>query len=175
MSSSSALSQRRSLSNDASVADEVVDRRWSWSSVTDSDELVGRMSLVSRLPQYCSSTKGRVEEGKPARHGQLSLGRRARKWADPGRARVGVRSTVGDPQRGKHVRTLMQAMLTGAEVVAVKTILEEVGGGLGQRDGRGWGRSVGWGNDERATQASTAEISSKFRRRADNKHKKGAS
>lgn len=30
---------------------EVRERRWSWESVTESDELVGRISVVSRLPQ----------------------------------------------------------------------------------------------------------------------------
>jgi hypothetical protein len=36
----------------ASAREVVVERRWSWSSVTERDELVGRMSEVSRLPQY---------------------------------------------------------------------------------------------------------------------------
>ena len=31
-----------------------MERRWSWSRVTDREELVGRMSAVSRLPQYLS-------------------------------------------------------------------------------------------------------------------------
>ena len=52
ISSSTPLSQSRSLSKDGSARDVVVDRRWSWSSVTESDELVGRMSFVSRFPQY---------------------------------------------------------------------------------------------------------------------------
>ena len=29
-----------------------MDRRWSWLRVIESDELVGKISLVSRLPQY---------------------------------------------------------------------------------------------------------------------------
>lgn len=40
------------VSNDSSAREVVVDLKWSWSSVTERDELVGRMSLVSRLPQY---------------------------------------------------------------------------------------------------------------------------
>lgn len=52
ISSSTPLSQRRSLVYDASADDVVVERRWSWSSVTESDELVGRMREVLRLPQY---------------------------------------------------------------------------------------------------------------------------
>lgn len=52
ISSSSPLSQSRFLSNVLEMQDDVVDRRWSWSSVMERDELVGRMSLVSRLPQY---------------------------------------------------------------------------------------------------------------------------
>lgn len=39
-------------SKPASAREVVVERRWSWSSVTERDELVGRMSEVSRLPQY---------------------------------------------------------------------------------------------------------------------------
>jgi len=58
--SSLPFSQRRSpAGNEASARDVVVERRWSWSSVTESDELVGRMSLVSRLPQYLSCQRDR--------------------------------------------------------------------------------------------------------------------
>lgn len=38
--------------NEGSARDVVVERRWSWSSVMDREELVGRMRAVSRLPQY---------------------------------------------------------------------------------------------------------------------------
>ena len=64
ISSSMPLSQSRSLLNDGSARDVVVDRRWSWSSVTESDELVGRMSFVSRFPQYLC---GSVSELSPRR------------------------------------------------------------------------------------------------------------
>lgn len=61
----------------------VVDRRWSWSSVTDSDELVGRISFVSRFPQYLE-----------------------RPWVK----RI--------KQKNARPTYLMQAILTGADVVA---------------------------------------------------------
>ena len=54
ISSSFPLSQSVSLANDGSAREVVVARRWSWSRVTDSEELVGRMSSVSRFPQYLS-------------------------------------------------------------------------------------------------------------------------
>lgn len=40
------------FSNDSSHREVVCERRWSWSSVTESEEFVGRMRAVSRLPQY---------------------------------------------------------------------------------------------------------------------------
>ena len=52
ISSSTPFNQRRSFSKDGSAREVVVERRWSWSSVTDRDEFVGRISLVSRFPQY---------------------------------------------------------------------------------------------------------------------------
>lgn len=76
ISSSSPLSQSRSLSNVLEVQDDVVDRRWSWSSVMERDELVGRMSLVSRLPQYWwpQSTTGRENDVAGERREGGSLG-----------------------------------------------------------------------------------------------------
>ena len=38
--------------NSESQREVVVDLRWSWSSVIESDELVGSINAVSRLPQY---------------------------------------------------------------------------------------------------------------------------
>ena len=53
MSSSLPLSHSRSPGAKlSSVLEVVVDRRSSWSSVTEREELVGRISAVSRLPQY---------------------------------------------------------------------------------------------------------------------------
>ena len=43
------------FSKDSSAREVVVDLKWSWSSVTERDELVGKISLVSRLPQYLLS------------------------------------------------------------------------------------------------------------------------
>ena len=43
---------KRSLSKVGSQRDVVVARKWSWSSVTDREEFVGKISSVSRLPQY---------------------------------------------------------------------------------------------------------------------------
>lgn len=40
------------VSKDASAREVVVERRWSWSRVTERELLVGRMRRVSRLPQY---------------------------------------------------------------------------------------------------------------------------
>lgn len=59
ISSSTPLSQSLSFLNDGSAREVVVDRRWSWSRVTESDEFVGRISLVSRLPQYLSTVSDR--------------------------------------------------------------------------------------------------------------------
>lgn len=42
-------------SKDGSHREVVVERRWSWSRVTERDELVGRIREVSRLPQYLAS------------------------------------------------------------------------------------------------------------------------
>lgn len=39
-------------SKDASAREVVVERRWSWSRVTERELLVGRIRRVSRLPQY---------------------------------------------------------------------------------------------------------------------------
>lgn len=47
------LSPRSKISSHREV---VVERRWSWSSVTDSDELFGKTRAVSRLPQYLHVT-----------------------------------------------------------------------------------------------------------------------
>ena len=52
MDSSVPLSHNLSLSKEGSAREVVVERRWSWSRVTESEEFVGRMSLVSRFPQY---------------------------------------------------------------------------------------------------------------------------
>jgi hypothetical protein len=52
ISSSFPFNQRVSLVKDGSAREVVVLRRWSWSRVTDNEEFVGRMSFVSRLPQY---------------------------------------------------------------------------------------------------------------------------
>jgi hypothetical protein len=52
ISSSLPLSHKVSLTKEGSAREVVVDRRWSWSRVTERDELVGKISLVSRLPQY---------------------------------------------------------------------------------------------------------------------------
>ena len=52
ISSSTPFSHNRSFSNDESALEVVVDRKWSWSNVIDNEEFVGRMSFVSRLPQY---------------------------------------------------------------------------------------------------------------------------
>lgn len=57
ISSSTPLSHRRSLLKDSSALDVVVDLRLSWSRVTDKDEFVGKMSFVSRLPQYLDEFK----------------------------------------------------------------------------------------------------------------------
>lgn len=56
ISSSEPFNHSRSEVKLASARLVVVDRRWSWSSVTDRDELVGKMSAVSRLPQYLRET-----------------------------------------------------------------------------------------------------------------------
>jgi hypothetical protein len=68
-SSSCPLSQSRSFSNEGSARDVVVERRWSWSSVTDSDEFVGRISLVSRLPQYLRHGERTADETAGEHHG----------------------------------------------------------------------------------------------------------
>lgn len=52
MSWSLPLSVKESFSNDGEQVAVVCVRRSSCESVTDSEELVGRFSLVSRLPQY---------------------------------------------------------------------------------------------------------------------------
>ena len=52
ISSSSPFSQSLSFWNEGSARDVVVERRWSWSRVTEREEFVGKMSFVSRLPQY---------------------------------------------------------------------------------------------------------------------------
>jgi hypothetical protein len=73
----------------ASAREVVVERRWSWSSVTERDELVGRISEVSRLPQYLQSlVRGAIVDSRT-------------------------------PAQETPTRThLIQAMLTGAVAVA---------------------------------------------------------
>ena len=64
ISSSLPFSHRVSLMKEGSAREVVVLRRWSWSRVTESEELVGKMSLVSRLPQYLedhSHSEGELE------------------------------------------------------------------------------------------------------------------
>jgi len=48
---------------EGSAREVVVERRWSWLRVTESEELVGRMSLVSRLPQYLDRSQCGVSDG----------------------------------------------------------------------------------------------------------------
>jgi hypothetical protein len=64
ISSSAPLSQSRSRSKDGSAREVVVERKWSWSSVTESEEFVGRMSFVSRLPQYLRAREGQHRRGR---------------------------------------------------------------------------------------------------------------
>lgn len=54
ISSSTPFNHSLSFSKDGSARDVVVDRKWSWSSVTESEEFVGRISFVSLFPQYLS-------------------------------------------------------------------------------------------------------------------------
>jgi hypothetical protein len=55
ISSSLPFNQSVSFLKHGSAREVVVARRWSWSRVTESEELVGRMSSVSRLPQYLAA------------------------------------------------------------------------------------------------------------------------
>lgn len=57
ISSSFPLSHRVSSVKEGSAREVVVERRWSWLRVTESEELVGKMSLVSRLPQYLDGSQ----------------------------------------------------------------------------------------------------------------------
>lgn len=59
ISSSLPFNHNRSFSNEASARDEVVLRRWSWSRVTEREELVGRIREVLRLPQYLEVVENR--------------------------------------------------------------------------------------------------------------------
>lgn len=52
ISSSFPFNHNLSFVNDGSAREVVVDRKWSWSNVTESEEFVGKISFVSRLPQY---------------------------------------------------------------------------------------------------------------------------
>lgn len=60
ISSSCPLSHKRSFVKVVSALEVVVDRRWSWSRVTEREELVGRISLVSLFPQYLMDVSGLI-------------------------------------------------------------------------------------------------------------------
>ena len=83
ISSSSPLSQRRSGPAPLTMRAEVSERKWSCESVTERDELVGRIKPVSRLPQLhrghksvlgtrSSDALGRVWDGEVWRQGGLT-------------------------------------------------------------------------------------------------------
>ena len=76
-----------------------MDLRWSWERVMESDELVGRIKRVSRLPQY-------LERGVAS----VTTTSRSKK------------SSKAEKKARSHTH-LIQAMLTGAETVASYTIV----------------------------------------------------
>lgn len=165
ISSSSPLSHRRSLVKSAEAADDVVERRWSWSSVIDSDELVGRMSLVSRLPQYCggrATERGRgASEGDASEYGAAYGGGRPRLRGRAGSvprtikgggatraARARAEAPAGLRRRGTHLdagnvdgrrgRSSVDRHRVRGSKGAKREVFGSRGGGAGTREGGAW-------------------------------------